>query len=267
MNYLIFQANPWWLIIVFGIVLCLAIEAPFQARRLARGISFNKDAFSAVQAGLLTLASFVLGLSFSQAQGRFDARRALVIKEANAIGTTWLRADQLDRAQRQRFRQILIDYTATRLQAYKGPASDSSSAKTGQYEAELTRSDRDQGEMWGIVSPALLAHPGDVGLSLLMQTLNDTIDVSAEQLQALTTHVPTAVVELTLALVVLAGLSLGLRFAVDGSRPAILSAVYVVASVIVVTMMIDYDRPQTGFIRVNLNPINVQLQSMEASGR
>jgi hypothetical protein len=265
MNYLIFQASPWWLILIFGIVLCLAIEVPFQARRLAREISFNKDAFSAVQAGLLTLASFVLGLSFSQAQGRFDARRALVIKEANAIGTTWLRADQLDKAERQRFRQILIDYTSTRLQAYEGPAAESESPNKARYEAELRRSDRDQDEMWNLVSPALLAHSDNLGLSLLMQTLNDTIDVSAEQLQALTTHVPTAVIELTLALVVLAGLSLGLRFAVDGSRPAVLSTVYVVASVIVVTMMVDYDRPQTGFVRVNLNPIKVQLQSMESS--
>ena len=98
-----------------------------------------------------------------------------------------------------------------------------------------------------------------------MQTLNDTIDVSAEQLQALTIHVPTGVVVLTLLLITLGALSLGLRFALDGSRPAALSAIYVVASVIVVTMMIDYDRPQTGFITVNLNPLKIQLQSMQAS--
>jgi hypothetical protein len=47
-----------------------------------------------VQAGLFTLAAFVLRLSFSQASARFDARRGFVMKEANAIGTTFLRANQ-----------------------------------------------------------------------------------------------------------------------------------------------------------------------------
>jgi hypothetical protein len=60
-------------------------------------------------------------------------------------------------------------------------------------------------------------------------------------------------------------LSLGLRFAADGARPAALSAIYVVASVIVVTMMIGYDRPQTGFVTVNLNPLKIQLQAMQSS--
>jgi hypothetical protein len=207
----------------------------------------------------------VLGLSFSQAEGRFDARRALVIKEANAIGTTWLRADQLVHARQQRFRQVLVDYTSTRLRAYELPGAVQRPGGQVAYQAELDRSNREQDEMWAIASSALRAHPGNLGLSLLMQTLNDTIDVSAEQLQALTTHVPTAVVVLTLALITLGALSLGLRFAADRSRPTALSAIYVVASVIVVTMMIDYDRPQTGFVRVNLNPLKVQLQSMEVS--
>jgi hypothetical protein len=265
MSYIIFQANPWWLIALLCAVLWLSIEVPFRWGSLfGRPISGRLDSFNAVQAGLLTLASFVLGLSFSQAEGRFDARRALVIKEANAIGTTWLRADQLARPQRRRFRRILIDYTSTRLQAYQLPRSAGQGDEVS-YQAELDRSNRDQEQMWGIVSPALRSHPGSLGLSLLMQTLNDTIDVSAEQLQALTTHVPIAVVVLTLVLVTLGALSLGLRFAVDKSRPAALSAIYVVASVIVVTMMIDYDRPQTGFVRVDLSPIKVQLQSMGVS--
>ncbi len=61
----------------------------------------------------------------------------------------------------------------------------------------------------------------------------------------------------------LGALSLGLRFAAHGVRPAALSAVYVVASVIVVTMMIDYDRPERGFVNVDLKPLQIQLQTMQ----
>ncbi len=258
MSDLIFTWNPWCLPTLMAVVLLLAIELPYRWLRMP-AMEKHADAFNAVQAGLLTLASFVLGLSFSQASSRFDARRALVIKEANAIGTTWLRADQLPRPETTEFRRTLTDYTAIRLKAYETPRNPAL------HKQAIERSDRYQTRLWAITSGAMRREPGNLGVSLLMQALNDTIDVSAEQLQALTTHVPTRVIELTLVLVTIGAFSLGLRFALDRARPAALSAAYVVASVIVINMMVDYDRPQTGFVTVNLNPIRVQLQSMQRS--
>lgn len=79
---------------------------------------------------------------------------------------------------------------------------------------------------------------------------------------ALESHVPTAIVVLTLCLVTLSALSLDLRFALSGSRPLILSLIYVVAYVIVIQMMIDYDRPNTGYVTVSLTPLTDQLQTM-----
>lgn len=241
------------------VALSLAIELPYRLLKRSKITGRNVDAFSAVQAGLLTLASFVLGLSFGQASSRFDARRALVVKEANAIGTTWLRAGQLAPRDAVRFRQLLTSYTAARLHAYETPNNPQL------YERTVAFSDTVQRSLWDVASDALRRQPGNLGLSLLMEALNDTIDVSAEQLEALTTHVPTQIVVLTLLLVTLGALSLGLRFAVDGARPAALSAVYVVASVVVICMMVDYDRPQTGFVTINLNPIRAQLQTMQRS--
>jgi hypothetical protein len=111
---------------------------------------------------------------------------------------------------------------------------------------------------------ALRANQSNLGISLLMQSTNDMIDTCLEQLQALTDHVPTAVIVLTLMLVILGTLSLGLRFAIDESRLAVLSAIYVVAYVLV-NMMVDYDRPNTGFVRVSVTPLRLQLQSMQRS--
>lgn len=258
MTELIFQSNPWVFPALVFVLLALAIELPYRfARPLTAKVTKQFDAFNAIQAGIFTLASFVLGLSFAQASARFDARRELVVKEANAIGTTWLRANQLEPVQEKRFRQILTDYTAARLKAYSTPHDQDL------YDRTLVQSSRDQDAIWAIASSALHANQTKLGVSLLMATLNDTIDVSAEQLQALTTHVPTVVVDLTVALVVLGALSLGLRFALDGMRPVVLSAIYVVAYVFVISMVIDYDRPQTGFVTVNLNPLTLQLQTMQ----
>lgn len=95
--------------------------------------------------------------------------------------------------------------------------------------------------------------------------VNNLIDVLAQQRQALAGHVPTAIVVLTLCLVTLGALSLGVRFALDGTRPLMLSIIYVVAYVIVIEMMIDYDRPKTGFVSVSLTPMTEQLRQMQGA--
>jgi hypothetical protein len=257
MTYLYYNSSSWVLPALMLVVLGLSIELPF---RFGGWLSRDKpklDPINVLQAGLLTLAAFVLGLTFSQASARFDSRRALVVAEANAIGTTWLRSDQLEPAQSKLFRQILIDDTAARVAAYGLPNTSEL------YQQKIDRSNHDQDELWRIAASAFRAHQTSLGLGQLRQSLNDTIDVSSQQRQALASHVPTAIVTLVLALVTLATLSLGVRFALEGYRPLYLSAIYILAYVVVISMMIDYDRPNTGLVTVNLNPLTVQLQSME----
>jgi hypothetical protein len=254
-----FGSNPWLLPAVLLIVLGLSIELPFRFWKISEASPVTDGAFNTTQAALLTLGVFVLGLSFAQASARYDARRTLVVKEANAIGTTWLRADQLGAAETTTFRRILTEYTAVRLKAYGAPEDPQLRQRA------LDQSDRDQAALWAIASKALRGHESNLGLALLAQTLNDTIDVSAEQLAALRGRVPTAMLVLMIVLVTLGTLSIGIRFARDKSRPALMSAIFVVASVVVINMVIDYDRPQTGFVNINLDPLHRQLQSMQSA--
>jgi hypothetical protein len=258
-TYFIYQSNSWLFVTVILLVLALAIEIPYRVfKGYFSGNKEKTDPLNALQAGILTLSAFVLSLSFSQAQARFDARRALVTTEANAIGTTWLRADSLGPAQAPRFRQVLTDDISARLAAYGAPRNPQL------YQQSIDRSTRDQDELWTIASSALQAHE-TFGLSQLRQSVNDTIDVAAQQRQSIASKVPTQVTTLTLLLVILGAMSLGVRFALDGSRPTLMSAIYVAAYVVVISMMVDYDRQDTGLIKVSLTPLTLQLQSMEHS--
>jgi hypothetical protein len=42
-----------------------------------------------------------------------------------------------------------------------------------------------------------------------------------------------------------------------------MSAAWIVACVIVISMSVDYDRPQTGVVTVNLVPLKMQLETMQ----
>jgi len=258
MTNFFYQSSPWILPALMLIVLGLAIELPYRFRGFLSSSVTNLDPVNALQAALFTLSAFVLGLSFSQASARFDSRRGIVVTEANAIGTTWLRAVQLESAQSRRFRKILVDDTAAILGTYENKTGSAS------YQQMVDRTNHDQDILWRIASSALRKR-GTAALSQLTLSLNDMIDIVAQQRQSFASYVPTAIVVLTLCLVTLAALSLGLRFALQGSRPVIMSAVYVIAYVIVIEMMIDYDRPSRGFVTVSLTPMTTQLELMRHS--
>jgi hypothetical protein len=258
MTDLIFKGNPFELMIAILAILLLSIEIPYQWGIRSEKLSkIDESVWNMVQGALLTLVAFMLALSYAQAQARFDARRALVVKEANSIGTTWLRADQLTPRDTVVFRRILTQYTRERLEAYSTPG------RPDLYARVIRDSDWQQAEMWGLASRALRERPTDLGRSLLMATLNDTIDVSAEQLTALSHHVPTSVILLTFILVVVSSITIGLRFAHVRSRPVILTILYAIALTLVLNLVIDYDRPQVGFVTVSLDALTIQLRAME----
>ena len=257
MTYFLFDSNPWLLPITLLVLLTLATELPPRLpKRFTPGTDVGDEVWNVVQGGIIGLVAFVLGLSFSQAEARFDARRLLVVTEANAIGTTWLRADQLPPPQRKRFRDVLTAYTALRLKTY------GSTNEAGALRELQTKSNDYQDELWSIASGALRAAPSNLGYSLLMETLNETIDVSSEQSAALINHVPTPIVVWTLLLVLLGATRIGISFARARTNPRVLALAYIISSLIVSCMMVDLDRPQTGFIRINLEPLSAQLASM-----
>jgi hypothetical protein len=54
-----------------------------------------REPFAALQAALLGLVGLVLAFGLAMAVGRYETRRAAVVEDANAIGTTYLRAQTL----------------------------------------------------------------------------------------------------------------------------------------------------------------------------
>ena len=62
------------------------------------------------------LLAFLLAFTFGMAASRYDTRKQLVLQEADAIGTTYLRADFLQEPQRSNIRNLLREYAALRVQ-------------------------------------------------------------------------------------------------------------------------------------------------------
>ena len=229
--------------VLFAIVTLVCYEVGFRVGR------WWQDRLPGEQEGptdmlvgsLLALMAFLLAVTMGMASDRFDARRGLVVTEANAIGTAYLQADYLTDPAAAEMKELLRAYLPLRI------ASDQSDVQ-----ANIQRSIALHAEMWAITagvarsghSPDLVSAFGD-SLSELV-ALNETRIVSG-----LYARVPETVVLLLLAGSALSlgmiGYSAGLR-----RRRSVLSAVVLVVALgVVLTIVIDLDRPQEGLINVS----------------
>ena len=98
----------------------IASLAGYGVRRLERRLTVRADQpehsqESYLVGGMLGLLALLLAFSFSIALNRFDERRHLVVQEANAIGTAYLRTQMLDEPHRSRLSGLLVNYTDNRI--------------------------------------------------------------------------------------------------------------------------------------------------------
>ena len=97
-------------LIIFGIVLGATLLGAFAGRQL-RTRTELREPFGVLQGALLGLVALILAFGLTMAVGRYDTRRAAVVDDANAIGTTYLRAQTLKEPMRTRSLRNLEQYT------------------------------------------------------------------------------------------------------------------------------------------------------------
>jgi hypothetical protein len=257
LQYLAYTAPlvVFWLALI--VLTYASIALGFALRRplgVVPGEPYPK-ALDVAQGMIVTLAALILAFAFSFASTRFEGRRLLIVQESNNIGTTYLRASYLPAGSADRFRAILRDYTRARIATFTRNSAASSAME--RKSAAL------QGALWSIAAAAARADPRNVELGLLTQTLNETIDVSAAQSAALHARMPAAVLRLVLIVTLASTTLLGVGLT-GPRRPRFLVALMLGLLVAtVVSAIVDIDYPLSGRVRIDLAPLQRQLQSMQ----
>src|SRR6516225_454845 len=110
------------LLTVFLVGLALIVAASEIGRFLGVRVgNQGGDNVSTLEAAVLGLLALMIGFTFAMALSRFEARRDAVLNEANAIGTTALRARLLPEPERKEVLKLLREYVQTRLDSRSGP--------------------------------------------------------------------------------------------------------------------------------------------------
>jgi hypothetical protein len=253
----IYRIDLVTLAVVLVATMLMAKEVGYQiGRRVTRAAPANDDVKSGVAftiTGMLGLMAFTFALTISMAQGRFDQRRALVVAEANAIGTVYLRAQTIGGDEGAAIARLLPDYTRLRIQDLNDPETETEIAAIYARMSEL------QHEMWSAASQVGRRDSGPV-TALLIQALNDMSDQSLAVRNAYESRVPIGIVRLLIAGSFLVLGCIGYFFGLAGRRHAVVSSMLILMWVVCLALIIDLDKPRRGFIQIEPTPLLWTLQ-------
>ena len=234
---------------VIGAILLLAVVAALLAGRLARGLvpilRDGEKGESLLTSSVLGLLALMLSFTFALAADRFDARRLLVLDEANAIGTMYLRTQLLEEPHRSRLGRTLIAYTDNRIALAQ--------AKPGEGQALLAANDRLIQQFW---SESAAAFPSIRDLdfsSTFYDSVNRVIDMDASRKAARLAHVPPAVFALLFVYVIVSAALLG--YAADNARALAQTCLFLFLLMLFLLVIVDIDQPTAGGIRESQGPM------------
>jgi hypothetical protein len=254
---LFFTLSSWQLALVLaGIMFGATVIGLVAGRSLSRHADALREPFGVVQGALLTLVGLVLAFGLAMAVGRYDARRAAVVDDANAIGTAYLRAQTLREPVRARSLPLYVQYTDASLRLSRSVPGSLDAKRAIAAESALQR------RLWSLAGNALDAQPTQSAPRLYVESLNEMIDMQTTRVSALNNRVPSEILTVE---VIGAATALGLMAlylaALSRGVVTILLAAGLITLLLFVTF--DLDRPERGFIKVPAAPLVALRASMD----
>lgn len=226
----------------------LAIEAGYRfGLRSQRSASDGfRSHVNGMAASLIGVLALLLGFTFSLSLQRFDNRSEVVVEEANAIGTAYLRSQLLPASVRGAVQKLLREYLDLRVQASTIPLIEEN--ERGPL---LEKSTRIQWVLWGYARKAAEQEPNPATTGLFIQSLNELIDIYGRRDATLARHVPEVVLWLLFVTFLMAGVTVGYSSGVANHRASFVTYVMIALISVLVFIILDLDRPRRGLIRVN----------------
>jgi hypothetical protein len=236
----IFDNLPLWGVFLFSVtVILVAIEVGFRLGRRARERPSKpgKIQIGSVVTASLGLLGFILAFTYGSVISRYDVRKQLVLDEANAVGTTYLRADVLTDVDRAAVYRILDDYVTLRIEVVQGDNVD-------QTEDFLKKSEELLDGLWFVAVTIAEQHPTPIS-ALFMQSVNQVVDLHQARVTVGNDHRMPAVFWFALyGLTVIAMVVGGYDSGLNGGRRSFTALISLtLAFSVVLALVVALDRP------------------------
>jgi hypothetical protein len=227
-----------------GLLAMIEVGRSRGRRRAAREPEGEHQGLGGAEGAVYGLLGLLIAFSFSGAASRLEKRRDLIVDEANAVGTAYLRLDLLPPEAQPALREAFRNYVDSRIGAYR-KLPDVEAAQ-----AELTRSVSLQGELWKQAVAAARA-PGSPDPLFLLSPLNEMFDIASTRSAQVYSHPPGAILVMLLALALVSAFMVGFGMAGDRGRGRLHALAYSAVLAAVIYLIVDLEFPRVGLIRVD----------------
>jgi hypothetical protein len=262
MNLPIIWDIPIWVDgVVFLVIMLLALEVGYRMGVRRGPVSKDEESSGGDVATTAIFATLGLILAFTYAftVARHQSRKQVVVDEANAISTAFLRAGLFQDPESAELKRALLNYARTRVTTRENTSSRAKIRET------LSRSLDAQAKLWPITERIVKSRQSGAVEASLVAAMNQVLDLHTARIALSYDRIPPPILLMLLfasaASLGIAGFSSGLsgRF----RRWRMTALALVLASVIFI--IIDFDYPQQGFIRINQQPMISTIAQMEAN--
>lgn len=248
---------PLWMILPISIAVgLLSVELGYRGARyrLRHDEAEKESPVTGMVGAALGLLAFMLAFTFGLAGSRFEDRRQVLLSEANAIGTTYLRAAMLPEPMRTETRDLLREYVDVRLEGVQQP---------DKLSAALSKSEELQNQLWSVAVAATEKDRSAI-TALFIQSLNEMIDLHATRVMAgLRSRVPGVIWVVLYLLAILAMVMMGYHSGLANSRRSIVVVALIIGFALVLFLIADLDRPGQGTLHVSQQAMIDLRQSMK----
>ena len=248
---------PLWFFFVIVLLLSLfSVEAGYRLgkRRHTRQKEETDAPVGGMVGAVLGLLALIIAFTFGFGAERFEARRQMVLNEANAIGTTYLRAGMLPE-QREEIQNLLKEYVDVRLQGVLG----------NNLVEGMRRSNEIQNQLWAHAVSIGEKNPNSIVVGLFIQSLNETIDLHSNRLQfGIRNRVPAAIWFVLIAVAIASLGAMGYHAGLAGVSRTLAGVAVAFAFSAVIGLIADLDRPQQGVLKVGQHALLDLQRSMNA---
>ncbi|MFO1475597.1 MAG: DUF4239 domain-containing protein [Verrucomicrobiota bacterium] len=227
-----------------GTLVFLELGRHFGLQRLARDTEGARAGMGAVEGAVFGLLGLIIAFTFSGASTRFDQRRQMIVQEANAAGTAYLRLDLLPASDQPKLRELMRQYVDSRIRTYQ---------LLPDYEAvgkELGHSAQLQGELWKGAVAASTSDGGQRTALLVLTPLNELFDLRSSRIASTRIHAPRIIFILLGLLVMVSSLLAGIGMASSRRRSWIHMIGFSLIMCLAVYVILDLEYPRFGLINM-----------------
>jgi hypothetical protein len=243
-----YRLDPLVICLVLIGLLVAASEIGFWVKKgMARGASdtIGKTDIALIIGAVLTLLALLLGFTYSMSEGRFEERRQLVIDEANAIGTTYLRAKTLPEPRSSEIQGLLRQYTALRVEIAGKIEDDPEKIR------EMSNREKKlQSMLWSHAAALARENPNPV-ISTFLVPLNEMIDLQTKRVAAFRNRVPFPIYVVLLIVSAVALWLIGFYLGSHRQKALMVTGLLALLVASVMWLIMDLDQPVRGAIRTS----------------